>query len=649
MRLGKLFCDSCLEIRSGATDARRVPVGVRQLGSFSQAVMRHQSKQSKDRPTSMKISILTMAAEAEPILHFDPRRWTVTDVEDWARSVKLSEATIAALRENEVNGVTLVTLSRAEIQHELGIKSLAARRYLHDLIERLKIQQVSANFYAALDVHAEEIENLNTVAGVSSPDDASGGFRVDDAVITTLMRDTETQYQVLEDHLLALRAQASLDLGEEYVESHAVARREQQRLDELALISEVDHRLAQQLSASNNARPRPEAVRSLFALAVDACARNQINVADALPAAQARLFGSREGQAPSVTVSDDEEEEVDDAATVTVDNIAHAHSVLGPFVSRRGGGTVVPVAASARATAKTILSSLPRVRRCNVCYEENVRGVAFACDHKSCVDCLRNLFRAVLRDTSLLPIRCCEIPIDTFIAAALLRKEEFETLDRRIMEYEAERKMYCPSCGTFVNLDGIGNITDLACDCGVALCAVCTTLAHPTSTCLENQSQQTGNDSAVLELAKTEGWKQCPRCANMIELSVGCNHMTCRCGHDFCYVCLSAWGSNGRCSSGRCAVWDENRLLEAAGQRVQQNVGNRVVAPQERARLVQREVNALANNESCRHQWSRQGHYGECERCGFELHVYGMRCQSGCGAMVCYTCAHHRIPQRGWR
>jgi SAM domain (Sterile alpha motif) len=323
-----------------------------------------------------------MTAETEPILHFDPCRWTVADVEDWARSVKLSEATIATLRENEVNGATLVTLSRTEIQHELGIKSLAVRRYLYDLIERLKSQQDSANFYAALDVHAEEIENLSNGSVESSPDDALGGVRVDDAVIRTLVRDTETQYQLLQDHLLALRAQAGLDLGEEFVVSHAEAQREQLRLNELALISEVDHRLAQQLSANNNARPQPDAVRSLFALAVDACARNQINVAEALPAAQARLFGSREEQVPPATVSDDEEE-TDDAATVTVQNTTN--SFLSPIVVRGVGRALVSDAASARDAATTMLRGLPRVRRCNVCYEENVRGVAFACDHQSCV------------------------------------------------------------------------------------------------------------------------------------------------------------------------------------------------------------------------------------------------------------------------
>ena len=36
-------------------------------------------------------------------------------------------------------------------------------------------------------------------------------------------------------------------------------------------------------------------------------------------------------------------------------------------------------------------------------------------------------------------------------------------------------------------------------------------------------------------------WKRCPSCSMFIEKAEGCNHMTCRCGHQFCYVCLLDW------------------------------------------------------------------------------------------------------------
>ena len=36
----------------------------------------------------------------------------------------------------------------------------------------------------------------------------------------------------------------------------------------------------------------------------------------------------------------------------------------------------------------------------------------------------------------------------------------------------------------------------------------------------------------------------------MIERSQGCNHMTCRCGHQFCYICGKDWKNNGHLCRG---------------------------------------------------------------------------------------------------
>ena len=32
-------------------------------------------------------------------------------------------------------------------------------------------------------------------------------------------------------------------------------------------------------------------------------------------------------------------------------------------------------------------------------------------------------------------------------------------------------------------------------------------------------------------------FKQCPKCRYWVEKNEGCNHMTCRCQKQFCYVC----------------------------------------------------------------------------------------------------------------
>ncbi|KAF0465694.1 Serine/arginine repetitive matrix protein 2 [Gigaspora margarita] len=35
--------------------------------------------------------------------------------------------------------------------------------------------------------------------------------------------------------------------------------------------------------------------------------------------------------------------------------------------------------------------------------------------------------------------------------------------------------------------------------------------------------------------------KQCPNCSSRIKKNEGCDHMTCRCGHQFCWICMNEW------------------------------------------------------------------------------------------------------------
>lgn len=44
-------------------------------------------------------------------------------------------------------------------------------------------------------------------------------------------------------------------------------------------------------------------------------------------------------------------------------------------------------------------------------------------------------------------------------------------------------------------------------------------------------------DKSLVELAKKERWRRCPKCSFYIERSEGCDNMLCRCGCRFCYNC----------------------------------------------------------------------------------------------------------------
>jgi hypothetical protein len=217
------------------------------------------------------------------------------------------------------------------------------------------------------------------------------------------------------------------------------------------------------------------------------------------------------------------------------------------------------------------LESLPKISRCNVCYTERISGFSLACDHAYCTDCMKNLFKTALKDTSLLPLRCCAIPIDMNVSGMLLEEEETGVLELRLGEIEATSKMHCTTCSRFINLDLVDSSesTELLCSCGTLLCTSCKTGSHNELSCIENKAATTGSDDLLFEISRTEGWKQCPGCEIMIELEHGCNHMTCaNCIHEFCFKCLRPWQGD-LCSSGRCEVWDEDRLVAAGERRVQ--------------------------------------------------------------------------------
>ncbi|CAL8999751.1 unnamed protein product [Prunus brigantina] len=45
----------------------------------------------------------------------------------------------------------------------------------------------------------------------------------------------------------------------------------------------------------------------------------------------------------------------------------------------------------------------------------------------------------------------------------------------------------------------------------------------------------------------------------MVELDSGCYHITCRCGHQFCYTCGAEWkNKKATCD---CPLWDEHYAI----------------------------------------------------------------------------------------
>jgi hypothetical protein len=214
----------------------------------------------------------------------NPTSWNATDVERWARGVGLSDGTILALRDNEIDGPTLATLEKDELKSELGIVSLPARRYLWSLIISLRSYQGCSDRSKALDVFEEEIDVLPLYGtGVHGGVEVMSGTETDKEVVNQLRSEATEQRLIISDRLMALSLQ-SYGSQQTYEDSE-LARAEQDRLRQLRIQFEFDKRYAHSLDRNGNERPGindaevKNQIAAEFGLSIQTCINNKVNVA----------------------------------------------------------------------------------------------------------------------------------------------------------------------------------------------------------------------------------------------------------------------------------------------------------------------------------------------------------------------------------
>jgi hypothetical protein len=213
-----------------------------------------------------------------------------------------------------------------------------------------------------------------------------------------------------------------------------------------------------------------------------------------------------------------------------------------------------------------------------------------SCDSACCGPCLRRMFIEACTDTMRMPPRCC-VPIQLRYARPHMTKEEITVFKLKYEEWQTPNPFYCPvpTCSTFISerllpdqTEGSGKRTDsgvgiptsktFTCPaCEASICLDCRQVAHPCSAC---NISEFGIDEETTKLLKSWGYKQCPKCRHGLKRMYGCNHMECRCGAHFCYVCLGDPGfCAGDCGEGesdyesdRGSVTDSLEPHEAAAQ-----------------------------------------------------------------------------------
>lgn len=202
--------------------------------------------------------------------------------------------------------------------------------------------------------------------------------------------------------------------------------------------------------------------------------------------------------------------------------------------------------------------------RCEICFEDvNRQEIRSAsCGHPYCSDCWRSYISAAVSDgPGCLKLRCphpsrCAAAVSLDMIKALATEEEKEKYDVFLINFyiESDKKTkWCPSAGCEFAVDfDIGSEDyDICCSCSHQFCWNCTDEAHRPVDCetvnkwnLKNSSEAE-NVNYILAFTKP-----CPKCKKPIEKNQGCNRMTCKCGHQFCWICLLDWTVHGY--SGKC-------------------------------------------------------------------------------------------------
>ncbi|PWA65748.1 IBR domain-containing protein [Artemisia annua] len=202
----------------------------------------------------------------------------------------------------------------------------------------------------------------------------------------------------------------------------------------------------------------------------------------------------------------------------------------------------------------------PSVESCVICCEDKLTSmiVKLKCSHKFCSHCMKSYVDEKI-SFSEVPIRCpslkCRYYISTTEHKSFLPVASYMLLEEALLEPNtlAANNFYCPFSDCAVLLDPSSNIdlTNNCIECPVCrryICVKCGVHWHSSVSCDEFQEvpleKMDACDDAFDCLAEDRKWICCQMCARMIELMHGCNHMTCWCGHEFCYSCGAEYINN---------------------------------------------------------------------------------------------------------
>lgn len=145
-----------------------------------------------------------------------------------------------------------------------------------------------------------------------------------------------------------------------------------------------------------------------------------------------------------------------------------------------------------------------------------------ACGHQYCVECINKLVGIALANELSFPPRCCRQPLSLGSISNCLDKRLRDKFEQREVEFRSPNRTYCcrETCSQFIEPDNIDGTTATCPTCLTATCVSCKQLRH-VGECTVDETMQ-----ATLKLSNKRGWQRCRSCRRIVELSLGCHHVT---------------------------------------------------------------------------------------------------------------------------
>ncbi|KAI0459343.1 hypothetical protein F5B21DRAFT_511446 [Xylaria acuta] len=187
-----------------------------------------------------------------------------------------------------------------------------------------------------------------------------------------------------------------------------------------------------------------------------------------------------------------------------------------------------------------------KMHACMVCGDgiSTKKSTKLQCGHRWCRPCLKRRFKVSVEDAENMPPRCCTSDIIPLKHVNDMFNDDFKrTWNEKYAKFSARDRNYCPraKCRAWIrpgdHRHHSNGRTSATCrKCGTEICGECYNKWHESKHCPAD-----ADTAQFLKVAKEAGWKRCFNCQAMVELKEGCNHMTCRCGAQFCMICGAKW------------------------------------------------------------------------------------------------------------